>query len=81
MPYQKLIPRLGIPIFPGLAWNGGSWSGSLIKQSKIQKEVRDFFAYNGHGTSRGDYTLLEDVDGPMYMLPGDCLKVKSFQVP
>lgn len=89
IPYGKLIPRLGLPLYPGLAWDSdstkkapdGSWSGSTLKQRKIQKEMNDFFTYNGHFTHRGDYNILEDVEGPYYMLPGDCLKVKSFQLP
>ena len=89
VPYQKLIPELKMPIIPGLAWDGdatkkapdGAWSTSLIKQRKTQKDLNDFFTYGHYATARGDYNLLEDVRGPFYMVPSDCLKVKSFQLP
>lgn len=92
VPYQKLIPELKMPVIPGLAWDGtptkkapnGSWSTSLLKQRKTQQDLNDFFAYGEYSVrpnSTADYSLEEDVRGPFYFVPSDCLKVKSFQLP
>ena len=73
--------------FLGLSYSHRTESWNfLTAMPSINRDMTDFFKYAGYPIGRiydddGDYSLLEDLKGPLYFLPTDCLKANSFALP
>ena len=89
-PYDRIIPGLKMPTYPGLSWESstkkapeGTWYESIKSLKQVDNDVSDFFDYTGYSTHvpKQSYKANQDIRGPFYFLPSECLKDKSFQLP
>jgi len=95
IPYNLLIEKVKVPSLPGLKWSSksskkhpnGSWSNSIVTHRSIGKDLTAYMNYTEYPTKfhyrnpEHQYSLIEDVRGPLYFIPEDCLEVNSFQLP
>ena len=62
-----------------------SWS-FLTSLATTNRDLTDFFEYasypwGGMYKNESNYSMLEDIRGPLYFLPSDCVKARSFAFP
>jgi hypothetical protein len=68
------------PFFPGFEYlGGGLWEiGNFLTTSQRQEA---FFNYDNYTNGTGTYSVSEDINGPLYFMPNNCLNKSSVVVP
>ena len=75
------------PTFLPLSYSHRSESWSFLTSlATTNRDLTDFFEYASYPwgpmyKNGSNYSMLEDIRGPLYFLPSDCLEARSFALP